>query len=60
LLFFKNRKLTTLEISIIYLKEKQLKTKEIAGLLKRDSRNISSTYINIKKKIKNPLNLLKN
>ena len=46
----RNRKLTTLESIIIYLKEKGMKYSEIARLLDRDQRNIWTIYSRAKSK----------
>ena len=48
---FENRKLTTLESIVLYLKEKGFKFSEIAQMLERDQRNIWTTYSKAKKKI---------
>ena len=50
---FKDRRLTTLELIIIYLKEKGMKYSEIAELLDRDQRNIWTIYSRARKKLKN-------
>jgi len=47
---FKNRKLTTLESVIIYLKEKEMRYSEIAKLLDRDQRNVWTIYSKAKSK----------
>ena len=49
---FKDRNLTVLESVILYLKEKGLRNKEIAKLIERDSRNISTIYSRAIKKIR--------
>jgi len=49
---FKNRNLTILENIIIYLKELGLKNKQIAELIERNQRNISTIYYRIRQKIK--------
>ncbi len=48
---FKDKKLTTLESIILYLKEKRLKFSEIAKLLERDQRNIWTIYSRAIKKL---------
>ena len=48
---FKDKRLTTLESVIIYLKEKGLRYSEIAELLERDQRNIWTTYSRARKKM---------
>jgi len=50
---FKNRKLTTLEAIIVYLKDNGLKNSEIARLLNRDQRNIWTTYQKAENKLDN-------
>jgi parallel beta-helix repeat protein len=47
----RNRKLTVLESTIIYLKGREMKFSEIAELLERDQRNIRTTYLNAIKKL---------
>jgi len=47
----RNRKLTTLESIVYYLKKKGLKNSEIAGLLDRDQRNIWTIYSKAIKKL---------
>ena len=47
---FKDRKLTTLESIVVYLKEQGLKYSEIAKLLDRDQRNIWTVYSRARKK----------
>ncbi|MBS3085285.1 hypothetical protein J4225_01205 [Candidatus Pacearchaeota archaeon] len=49
----KNRKFTILESVILYLREKQMKHKEIAKMLNRDARNIQTTYSRAIKKLAN-------
>ena len=49
---FKNSELTILESIIVYLKEKEMKFSEIAGLISRDERNVWTIYSRAKKKIK--------
>jgi len=47
----RNRKLTTLEAIVIYLKAKEMRYSEIAELLDRDQRNIWSIYSRATKKL---------
>jgi len=47
-----DRKLTTLESTIVYLKENGMKYSEIAELLDRDQRNIWTIYSRAIKKLK--------
>ncbi len=49
---FKDRNLTVLESLILHLKEKGAKNKEIAELIERDQRNISTIYSRAIKKIR--------
>lgn len=49
---FKNRKLTTLEAIIVYLKQKEIEYTKIADLLNRDQRNIWTIYSNAERKLK--------
>ena len=50
-----NKKMTILELTIVYLKDKGMKYSEIALLLSRDQRNIRATYTRTMKKINNNL-----
>ena len=49
---FKDRKLTILESTIVYLKEKGIKYSEMARLIDRDQRNVWTLYSRAIKKIK--------
>ena len=49
----RNRKLTTLESIVYYLKKKGLKNSEIAKLIDRDQRNIWAIYSKAEKKLSN-------
>jgi len=49
---FKNRKLTILESTVLYLKERGLKFSEIAALLSREQRNIWTIHSRAVKKIR--------
>jgi hypothetical protein len=48
---FSNRKMSILESIIFYLREKEFKNSEIAIMLERDPRNISTLYSRVMKKI---------
>lgn len=52
---FSNRKLSILESVIKYLKEKGFRNIEIARLLNKDQRNISTLYSRVEKKLKRKL-----
>jgi len=52
---FSNRRLSILESIIKYLKEKGFRNIEIARLLNKDQRNISTLYLRVQKKLKRKL-----